>query len=202
MCVCVHSYVWASVCACVWRPEATLGCHLSDTIHLCFWDRVSHWLRTHLECARLVHSPCNPPVSVISTLSYRHVPPHPTLYVGSGRLNPGPHIYVASTLPIELSPSPNYLYLYRWGCCGNPTLSKFCCVRGRDFHGEPFLHILCQHGLFSGYSSLADKFPRKETSAWDFQAHGDMKIADLNRGHYWIVVGFMKSGAILQSSRW
>lgn len=61
---------------------------------------------------RLAHSSWDPPISGLSTLSYRHVSPHPTLYVDSGGLDSGPHVCVENT-SAKQPPTPSYLSLYR-----------------------------------------------------------------------------------------
>lgn len=44
--MCMHVHICSSVCVhiCMWRPEISSGCCSSDSTHLWFSDRVSHWL--------------------------------------------------------------------------------------------------------------------------------------------------------------
>lgn len=47
----VHGYVLAArfhgAHACLWRPEDNFGCHSSDPILFCCWNRFSHWPGHH-----------------------------------------------------------------------------------------------------------------------------------------------------------
>lgn len=85
----------------MYGSQANLGCGSPGTF--CLLNRAFYWPGT-LCCSWLASQLWNLPVSTFghSITKYKHVPPCPAFYVGSGDVNSGPNACKPKSLTIEL----------------------------------------------------------------------------------------------------